>query len=302
MIPVNTPARRNYNNVGSYNNGFEYKMMPLSFNLQQKGNDNLPNDLNSRFSFNYGDLVQGTCIYDKEEHKGTIINILYDEKTNKPRIAYILDAYSKLVLPIIYSTLYKAFYESLDSKPLKKSLINNKRKSKKMKILRETYSSSTEQMSAQMKAYEKGQKKQDRQAEANKAFAIQVLGKITYNKYANKGTFAPIPLSGLHFLLEDFFYLNPNNKGIKFIDEDDINQMKKFINIFNKISGKEMFRVIDNGVKYVLSSNVVLKRLEDVINFLINIKNTYKTVYKQNEQNLNIVWNSISTKFKKYIH
>ena len=104
-ISVNTPARRNYNNVGTYNNGFEYRIMPLSFNLQQKGNDNLSNNLNNRFSFNHGDLVQGMCIYDKREHMGTIINILYDEKTNKHRIAYILDTDSSQVLPLIYNSL-----------------------------------------------------------------------------------------------------------------------------------------------------------------------------------------------------
>lgn len=114
MIPINTPARRNYNNVGTHNNGFEYKIMPLSFNLQQKGNDNLENNLNDRFSYNFGDLVQGVCVYDKAEHKGTIINILYNEKTNKPKIAYILDAYSSQVLPLIYNTLYKAYYENLE--------------------------------------------------------------------------------------------------------------------------------------------------------------------------------------------
>ena len=54
------------------------------------------------------------CVYDKAEHKGTIINILYNEKTNKPKIAYILDAYSSQVLPLIYNTLYKAYYENLE--------------------------------------------------------------------------------------------------------------------------------------------------------------------------------------------
>ena len=105
----------------------------------------MPNYLNDRFSFNFGDLVTGTCVYDNEEHQGTIINIFYDEKTNKPKIAYILDSYSSMVLPLIYSTLYFSFYESLEvTKPLKENPINNKRDPKKMKILRETYSSSSD--------------------------------------------------------------------------------------------------------------------------------------------------------------
>lgn len=114
MQPISLPSRRNYNNVGTYNNGFEYKLMPLSFNLQQKGNDSLHPDLNGRFSYNHGDLVAGTCVYDKKEHYGTIINILYNEKTNKPVIAYILDADSSLVLPLKYNTLCPAKYEKID--------------------------------------------------------------------------------------------------------------------------------------------------------------------------------------------
>ena len=114
MQPINAPSVRNYNNVGTRNNGFEYKLMPLSFNLQQKGNDNTHNELNGRFKYNHGDLVSGMCVYDKKDHYGTIINILYDEKTNKPKIAYILDAESSLVLPLVYRTLFKAKYEKIN--------------------------------------------------------------------------------------------------------------------------------------------------------------------------------------------
>ena len=303
MIPINTPARRNYNNVGTYNNGFEYKIMPLSFNLQQKGNDNLPNELNNRFSFNYGDLVTGTCIYDQEEHQGTIINILYDEKTNKPRIAYILDSYSSMVLPIIYSTLYFSFYESLDvTKPLKENPINNKRNPKEMKILKETYSNSSDQMTDSIKAQEKKQKKRDRLAEANKAFAIGVLGKITYNKYLNKGIFAPMPLSGLKLTLEDFYLLNPANKGIKMLDAEDIEKTKRLVGLFNKLIGKEVYRIIDNGYNYLLQTNTVLKTFDDVIDMLLTIKKAYKTVYRCNDSNCDINWDPIKSKFRKYLN
>lgn len=34
MQPVSQPSVRNYNNVGTRNNGFQYRIMPLAFNLQ----------------------------------------------------------------------------------------------------------------------------------------------------------------------------------------------------------------------------------------------------------------------------
>lgn len=109
MLPINAPSVRNYNNVGTRNNGFEYRLMPLSFNLQQKGNTKSNLNIKSRVKFNVSDYVSGICYYDKKEHSGEILNIIYDEKTNKPISVYILDDENKFVLPLKYSTLKKYF-------------------------------------------------------------------------------------------------------------------------------------------------------------------------------------------------
>ena len=103
MQPINAPSVRNYNNIGTRNNGFEYRIMPLSFNLQQRGNSKIKYE--KRVKFNVSDRVTGICYYDKKEHSGQILNIVYNEETNKPITAYILDNENKFVLPLKYSTL-----------------------------------------------------------------------------------------------------------------------------------------------------------------------------------------------------
>ena len=118
MQPINAPSVRNYNNTGTRNNGFQYKLMPLSFNLQQKGNSKSYISTDERNKFNIGDIVTGICLYDSKEHTGYITQIIYDEKTNKPLSVYIMDYETKFNLPLNYSTLeieYKYnLYESFN--------------------------------------------------------------------------------------------------------------------------------------------------------------------------------------------
>ena len=104
MQPINAPSVRNYNNVGTRNNGFQYRIVPLSFNLQQKGNDKLYTKT-EREIYHIGDIVEGQCIYDKKYHIGQIVSILYDEKTNKPIMVYILDKDKRFYLPLKINTL-----------------------------------------------------------------------------------------------------------------------------------------------------------------------------------------------------
>ena len=118
MQPINAPSVRNYNNTGTRNNGFQYKLMPLSFNLQQKGNSKVYASTDERNKFNIGDIVTGLCLYDSKQHIGYITQIIYDEKTNKPLSVYIMDYETKFNLPLNYSTLEKEYksniYESFN--------------------------------------------------------------------------------------------------------------------------------------------------------------------------------------------
>ena len=132
MQPINAPSVRNYNNVGTRNNGFQYKLMPLSFNLQQKGNDKTFLTKDNRDKFIIGDRVSGLCLYDNKEHKGHITNIIYDEKTNKPISVYILDAETKFYIPLSYQSLStepnSVIYEKLNfDKSIKKVLKTSKK-------------------------------------------------------------------------------------------------------------------------------------------------------------------------------
>jgi hypothetical protein len=61
-----------------------------------------------------------------------------------------------------------------------------------------------------------------------------------------------MPLSGLKLTLEDFYLLNPANKGIKMLDAEDIEKTKRLVGLFNKLIGKEVYRIIDNGYNYLL--------------------------------------------------
>ena len=106
MQPIYQPSVRNYNNVGTRNNGFQYRILPLSFNLQQKGDDKNNMHIQERDLYNIGDIVDGICLYDNKIHKGTILNIIYDEKTNNPISVYIMDKKTKQVLPLKYNSLY----------------------------------------------------------------------------------------------------------------------------------------------------------------------------------------------------
>lgn len=103
MQPINSPSVRNYNNTGTRNNGFIYRILPLSTNLQQKGNDYRKN-VKHNTEFKIGDLVSGTCLYDYKQHYGNIINILY-VKNNIPTAVYIMDYKTKQSLPLSYNSV-----------------------------------------------------------------------------------------------------------------------------------------------------------------------------------------------------
>lgn len=98
MLPVNQPSVRNYNNVGTRNNGFQYRIMPLSFNLQQKGNSLIHKTDNGVYKI--GDTISGKCLYDKKVHIGKVVNIIFDINTNKPLSFYIMDSKTRQLLPI----------------------------------------------------------------------------------------------------------------------------------------------------------------------------------------------------------
>lgn len=171
-----------------------------------------------------------------------------------------------------------------------------------MRSVNEFYDDSQQQMTDSMKAQDKKQRAKAKGEEQRKTYAIAILGKRTYNKYYNKGTFAPLPLSGLKLTFEDFYQLNPNNKNIKMLDEDDIQKTKRVIKVINDLSARTVYKVIDNGFTYMLQTQETFKEFDDVIDFFLKINKAYKQVYRKNDQNNDINWKPITVKFRKYLN
>lgn len=129
MQPIQQPSVRNYNNVGTRNNGFQYRIMPLSFNLQQR--DNSTNRcIVTRCIFNIGDTVSGTCIYDNKIHTGKVVNIVFDMEDD-PLSLYIMDLSTRMVLPVKADTAKILSQKLVENYSFDKSISKLKNKSLK---------------------------------------------------------------------------------------------------------------------------------------------------------------------------
>lgn len=315
MNPINQPSQRNYNINGSTrNNGFLYKIMPLSFNLQQRGNDIKIKKYN-KCKFNIGDNVKGLCIDDQKYHSGRITNILFSSTTQVPYLVYIIDNKTRSKLTLNYNSL--KYNKKIDESygfdvaiKLYETIFNDKynklkrkdRMVNSIKVLLEDYFNNTEQMNMLLKNYSKEQKKASKAYDQRQEFLKSILGKVTYNKYTNKGMFAPIPLSALHLTFEDFYYLFPEN-NIKMRPMDNevgIEKVQKLISRINKEYPNNGIKLLDNGVSYTISSNLVFKRLDNIIDFLMIIqKNVLKITSNKNNPQVN--WKAMLKKFRNYL-
>ena len=82
----------------------EYRILPLSFNLQQKGNSS-KEDFRD-WPINIGQYVYGKCVYDKKEHHGRILNFYYEEgKNDLIKYIFILDQ-NREIVPLMPETVY----------------------------------------------------------------------------------------------------------------------------------------------------------------------------------------------------
>lgn len=161
---------------------------------------------------------------------------------------------------------------------------------KQIKYLVEDYFSSTEQMNTVMKNQQKQQKKFDKNNEARQQFIKNILGKITYNKYVNKGVLAPVPLSALHLTYDDFMSLYS-------VKNNDEVLMDKLITEIKKSYNRNDFKFVSNGVNEILQTNIVFKTFDDIIDFLFILEKSFKKIYKTDTVN----WNNIAKKFRNYL-
>lgn len=84
------------NSMGPY---FQYSVLPLQHNLDQRGGD-------QRMKENYylvGDIVEGISPYDDKKHKGRIQRIVKNEDGN-PSLIYVLTEESEL-LPLKFESI-----------------------------------------------------------------------------------------------------------------------------------------------------------------------------------------------------
>lgn len=93
--------------------GFSYNILPLQFNLQQKGNTK-PND-KGVFKYYVGDFVTGICEYDDNQHNGIIKHLYYDPETAKVKLVYIQDMETQQIVPLKANTVKK--YKQKNNRP-----------------------------------------------------------------------------------------------------------------------------------------------------------------------------------------
>lgn len=90
-----------FNSNGFNNSGFSYAIMPLQFNLCQRGNDGQPTAKNKAFKHFVGDTVTGLSPYDNKKHKGIIKYLYYETgEETAPKLVYIHDFTENVILPI----------------------------------------------------------------------------------------------------------------------------------------------------------------------------------------------------------
>ena len=157
-------------------------------------------------------------------------------------------------------------------------------------MLVESYFDSTEQMNQLIKNTKALQRAEEKSKESRKDFIMNVLGPKAYKKYDNNGTFAPVPLSSIKLTKNDFDLMNTSlgenktEKLIKMIKDS------KYPNIG--------FYLIDNGMgNPYISTRIIFKTMDEVIDFFYTILHCFKKVYKTEEIN----WKPIVDKFKKYL-
>jgi len=153
----------------------------------------------------------------------------------------------------------------------------------------ESYQDSTYQMNKILKDANMLRKAEEKAKETRLEFIISVLGKQTYNRYFNKGTFAPVPLSAIRLLKKDFISLSP---------QEDVVRMDKVLDRMALEYYRNEFEFLDNGYgEYELKTDIVFKTIDEVIDFFYYILVIYKKVFKTEEIN----WSKIVKKFRMYI-
>lgn len=102
--------------------GFSYSILPLSFNLQQKGNSKL--NTKGIYKYYVGDFVSGICINDNKQHNGIIKYLHYKPGTTKVQYTYILDNKTSQIIPLKADSVKKIKNDIISNRSLNYMLNN----------------------------------------------------------------------------------------------------------------------------------------------------------------------------------
>lgn len=153
----------------------------------------------------------------------------------------------------------------------------------------ESYNDSTQQMNSILKDAKRYQKAAEEAKEARKEFICSVLSKAMYNRMENDDKFAPIPLNALKIERKDFDNI---------CTDIDTEKTDKLIERLSVKYYRNEFALKDNGYGVqVLKTDVVLRTMDEVIDFFYNILACYVKTYRSEDVN----WKPIVKKFREYM-
>ena len=153
----------------------------------------------------------------------------------------------------------------------------------------ESYNDSTQQMNSILKDAKKYQKAAEEAKETRKEFICSVLSKAMYNRMENDDKFAPIPLNALKIERKDFDNI---------CTDIDTEKTDKLIERLSVKYYRNEFALKDNGYGVqVLKTDVVLRTMDEVIDFFYNILACYVKTYRSEDVN----WKPIVKRFREYL-
>lgn len=108
MLNEDWAATAGFSSSQDFNcSGFSYEIKPLSFTLNQKGNDPGPEDKNKAFKHFVGDYVSGYCPYDGKKHSGMIKYMYWKPGSDGtlPALVYVQDFDNEDTIPLEGSSI-----------------------------------------------------------------------------------------------------------------------------------------------------------------------------------------------------
>lgn len=158
-------------------------------------------------------------------------------------------------------------------------------------IIKEEYSSSTEQMNQILKNAKSLQMIEEKTRLVRIEFIQSVLGKNTYKKFDNSGLFAPVPLVALKLTFKDFADLNTDF-------DIPVEKVEKMISYLHDKFYRYKDLSYSENHDAPIRTDIVFKTIDEIINFFYNLLSAFSKTYKTEEIN----WKPVVKKFRAYLN